>query len=558
MGEARIVSERALHIRERQGNPRGVAAAESSLAYTLLAMKRYSEAITHFQRILDFHRVQGDRTAEASTLAAIAGCEGQLGNNAQADLLMNQAVQIDRALRTSLDEPERRAGFSEATAKELSRVLFRMHRYGHNPTTGNAVAAFLATDDALGRHFIEVLPHSDTVSLDEIRHTVLGDDSILLEYWLGDPESYLWILSRHDLKVFTLSSGSEIQRVATQLYNNLTVRAHLGSSENVAQRRGTVAAVEASNSALSHRLSELLLAPAGNHLESKHVFVASSGILSYLPFAALPDPLDAGKKPLGLTHQITNIPSAMAAAILRRARKTPAHSEKLLALLADPLYQGAQRTGKGSNPQSLYLSKLRDAAMARLPYARREAESILTLASHDRTTLFQGVQASRAAIVRGDLNGHRIIHFATHGFVDTDEPSNSGILLSSVTPDGLSCDGMLRLHDVYKLRLSAELVVLSACETALGKEFKSEATLSLTGAFLSAGASQVVSTAWKIDDEATAEFMKVFYQNLLRDGHSPGEALRFARIEISSRERWKAPYFWAGFLIHGLEEFVKR
>ena len=337
--------------------------------------------------------------------------------------------------------------------------------------------------------FFEGLAQSDHISLHEIRRELLTPDAIVLEYWLNDPESYLWILSHQDLQVFTLPSGSEIRSTATRLYNDLTVRARAVPAVNPAKHRATVAETEQRLIELSRRLSEILLAPAAKHLESKRILIAGSDILSYLPFAALPDPVDAERKPLGVTHEIINIPSAMAVTALRRMRRTVSSPKKLLALLADPSYEGTNGSSSGSSllTQVGQRFRLRDAAMARLPYARREAETILELVPGRDATLFQGAQASREAVLRGDLSGHRIIHFATHGFVDTDEPSNSGMLLSSLTPDGRSCDGMLRLRDVRRLRLSADLVVLSACETALGRKFRAEATLGLTGAFLFGG-----------------------------------------------------------------------
>jgi CHAT domain-containing protein len=173
------------------------------------------------------------------------------------------------------------------------------------------------------------------------------------------------------------------------------------------------------------------------------------------------------------------------------------------------------------------------------------------MAPRGQSTKSLDFRASRDAAINSDLTGYRFIHFATHGLLNSRNPELSGIVLSLVGIDGRPQNGFLRLHEIYNLKMPADLVVLSACQTALGKEIRGEGLIGLTRGFMYAGAARVVATLWKVDDVATAELMKRFYYGMLRNGLSPAAALREAQAEIRSRERWRSPYYWAGFILQG-------
>jgi CHAT domain-containing protein len=150
-----------------------------------------------------------------------------------------------------------------------------------------------------------------------------------------------------------------------------------------------------------------------------------------------------------------------------------------------------------------------------------------------------------------ELSNYRIVHFATHGIINTERPELSGIVLSLFDREGHSQNGFLRLHDIYNLHLPADLVVLSACSTGLGKEVRGEGVIGLSRGFMFAGASGVIASLWKVDDDATAELMKHFYDALFQKGMSPSAALRHAQLALSQNKRWESPYYWAGFVIQG-------
>jgi CHAT domain-containing protein len=159
--------------------------------------------------------------------------------------------------------------------------------------------------------------------------------------------------------------------------------------------------------------------------------------------------------------------------------------------------------------------------------------------------------ASLDAATSSELGQYRFVHFATHGLVDSQHPELSGVLLSLVDQQGRPVNGFLQLHQVYNLNLPAEVVVLSACETALGKEVKGEGLVGLTRGFMYAGAKRVVASLWSVYDPSTAELMTRFYEGMLKEGMRPAAALRAAQIGMWKEERWHAPFYWAPFVLQG-------
>ena len=143
------------------------------------------------------------------------------------------------------------------------------------------------------------------------------------------------------------------------------------------------------------------------------------------------------------------------------------------------------------------------------------------------------------------------MHFATHGQLDTQRPERSGLALSFVSPEGQKLDGYLRLQDIYKLSLNADLVVLSGCETALGKDLRGEGLIGLTRGFMYAGVPRVIASLWSVDDRATSELMKRFYRGVLINKMRPADALRTAQLELSTEHGWSSPYYWAAFTLQG-------
>jgi CHAT domain-containing protein len=189
--------------------------------------------------------------------------------------------------------------------------------------------------------------------------------------------------------------------------------------------------------------------------------------------------------------------------------------------------------------------------LVRLKGTRKEADKILALVPAGNSRAAFDFDANRALVSSGELSQYRYIIFATHGLLDSIHPELSAIVLSLVDESGNPQDGYLRLHDVYNLNLPADVVVLSGCQTGLGKEVKGEGLIGMTRGFMYAGAARIVVGLWNVDDDATADLMVRFWRGILKENKRPSEALRAAQLEMLSGGRWQAPNYWAAFILQG-------
>jgi CHAT domain-containing protein len=189
--------------------------------------------------------------------------------------------------------------------------------------------------------------------------------------------------------------------------------------------------------------------------------------------------------------------------------------------------------------------------LPRLAFTRDEAKSILAVVPPGQGMEALDFDASRRRAINGELTRYRVVHFATHALVDNIHPELSGLVLSLVDQRGEAVEGFLGLQDIYNMKLSADLVVLSACQTALGKQINGEGMIGLTRGFMYAGASGVVATLWNVNDFATAKLMARFYKAMERDRMTPARALRQAQLSLWKEQASSASYFWAGFILQG-------
>jgi CHAT domain-containing protein len=399
------------------------------------------------------------------------------------------------------------------------------------------------------------------LTLKQIQDEILTDnDTMLLEYALGSRKSYLWAVTRGSFLSYELPARAEIEKSALQLYELLTSR----------QSRGLDQRAESSFNSQVAALSNTLLGPVADELNHRRLLIVADGVLQRIPFQVLSRPnqgvASTEPRPLVLDHEIVNEPSASTLALLLSESEKRKEPQKSVAILADPVFAADDSRLRTSTTGTLVAApqaitseltrSLRDVGIERseiprLLSSRDEAEAIISMVPW--RTGFKAVdfQANRATVTGSDLAQYRVVHFATHAFLINDHPERSGIVLSMVDEKGQTQDGYLRLNDIYNLKLPVDLVVLSACQTGLGKDVKGEGLIGLTRGFMYAGASGVVASLWKVDDEATAELMKYFYQGLFEKGLSPAAALREAQLTLRKQKRWQEPYFWAGFVIQG-------
>ncbi len=393
------------------------------------------------------------------------------------------------------------------------------------------------------------------LNLKEIQRQALDDDTLLLEYALGRERSFLWAVTPNSFASYELPGKEAIETAAQRVYKFLNV-----SHQRQYRRGSELAAAE---------LGRMLLGPVANQLGRKRLLIVADGALQYVPFAALP----LSGTPLIVNHEIINLPSASTLAVLRRELGGRQPAPRTVAVIADPVLQAddarVRQAGAGvkKDPGETSaapvtggaegLAVVRSAgesgvlSLGRLPFTRQEADAILTLAREGKNLKALDFDASLATATSAELAEYRIVHFATHGLLNSRRPQFSGVVLSLVNEQGRPQDGFLRAHDIYNLRLSADLVVLSACQTALGEQVKGEGLVGLVRGFMYAGAPRVAASLWNVKDEATAELMNRFYRKMLIESMPPAAALRAAQVSMWKDKRWKAPYYWAGFVLQG-------
>ena len=378
--------------------------------------------------------------------------------------------------------------------------------------------------------------------IDDIR-ALLDPDTTLIEYVVGTARSYAWVVTTTGFQVVELPSRAVIDDLARRAHDSLT------TSGTTLGKQQAIAATEA--------LSAAVVRPLSAWLQTPRLIIVADGALEYVPFAAM-SKVPFGE-PLIAQHEVMASPSASALSLLRRSGGSRA-ARSGIAVIADPVLETSDPRlhARDAAPTLVASADLLRSArdvrlqdLRRLPFTSEEAESIAAYAAPGTVFKAIGFDASREVVTTGRVSDYRILHFATHALVNAQHPELSGIVLSLVDADGNKRDGFLRVHDIYQLGLRADLVVLSACRTALGKEIRGEGLFGLTRAFMAAGATSVVASLWDVRDRATAELMRRFYQRLLTDGLRPTAALRQAQLSMLREPQWQAPYFWAGFVLQG-------
>jgi CHAT domain-containing protein/tetratricopeptide (TPR) repeat protein len=415
------------------------------------------------------------------------------------------------------------------------------------------------------------LMYPQAASLSALQKQVLDEDTILLEYALGDERSTVWMATPGRLESHRLPPRREVEAAARRVYELLAGQEKRGRDPRRDPAHGKAVAA----------LSQMLLGPVSPLPSGKRLLVVADGALQYIPFAALLEPRrpapEHGKTPasLGAGHEIVQAASASTLAVLRSQTSGRPIPRKTAAILADPVFDrrdsrvgGSVRVAAASPVQGPAEKRpghplvaqralhdvgalASDGRVPRLPFTRREAEVFSNLLPADQILVALDFRARRDLVISPQLAEHRILHIATHGVFDNDHPELSGLVLSLVDEAGRPIDGFLFLDEIYNLRLPVDLVVLSACQTALGKSIQGEGLVGLTRGFLHAGARAVLASLWRVDDVATARLMEIFYRGLLKEGLRPAAALRAAQTDLSSTKRWASPYYWAGFVLQG-------
>ncbi len=296
-------------------------------------------------------------------------------------------------------------------------------------------------------------------------------------------------------------------------------------------------------------LSSAYLAPIAPLLaESTHVLVLNDMTLKYLPFDLLINPTTT--KHVVDTHAVTQFPSATTLHYLREQAELRANKARKIVAFADPIFSPTDPRLLGKNaPAGQYDDR---PALNRLPLGAVEVDRIAEQLSEELTIqTFVGANANRTSFLDDRSTSADILHIATHGIVNIDRQDLTGLTLSRFDAEGQTITGFVGLRDLYRSSMDARLVVLSACETALGRDLGAEGLAGLSHAFLFAGAQSVIASLWQVQDRSTAELMAAFYKNLLQNKLPAAVALQRAKLEIRENRAWRHPYYWAGFTVQG-------
>jgi len=405
---------------------------------------------------------------------------------------------------------------------------------------------------------------------------LLDDQTCLLQYSVGDERSYLWFVTRNNIRSYNLPGRAEINGAVLALLDVIRAHEPPRPSARIEQHISKLRDALVNYPKRASELSNMVLKPLSPTMGFKRIIIVADGPLQYVPFGALPMPVEASAKstssrPLIANYEVVYESSVSVLGLIRRDPRRTAPGT--VAVIADPVFSKRdERVHRGdridnhidavSPEDAFYLKVLRDAGdigsvdgtlrLIRLFNSRKEAEAILAVAAPRSSMAALDFDASREMAMSEDLRRFKILHLATHGIVDGTNPQLSGLVFSLVDKDGKPARGFLRLGDIYNLNLPTDLVVLSACQTALGPDAKSEGLTGLTRGFMYAGAARVVASLWKVDDAATAELMKRFYSYMLEKKMPAAEALRRAQLDISTlKEEWRPSFYWAGFVLQG-------
>jgi CHAT domain-containing protein/tetratricopeptide (TPR) repeat protein len=606
--EAQQAYRRALELYRSPPDLASQAVTWNNLGWISVYLNQPQEASKCFEQGLRLARQTHNPMTESRALLGMADAERERGNVNLAQLRAEESLRIVETLRSAVIRPDLQTSFlddNENAYGLLIRILMERHR--QQPGSGYDLQALSRSEQARARVLLDALreshelraalkadrsperltrrrqllaeigvadaqrrrpdatpsevaatetrlselldrlseldtqvrhrslrsnsPEPPSVSVAEQARKLLDRDTILLEYRLGKPHSHLWAISSDAMQSFELPAREALEPLLLSVYSHFA-----GGGSGPADREPL-------------ELSRLLLGPVVHQLRGKRLLISATGLLQYIPFAALPDP-SGSHEPLLLHHEISYVPSLAVLAELRGRAAARPPSPEPLALLADPVFDSSdERMAEGA---ALPLaSDWKDVFLPRLPGSQTEATAIASLMPPGRAFQALGFEASRDLVTSGRLSRYRILHFATHGVQRTDRLELSALVLSRFDRQGSPRDGYLRASDIAALDLPADLVVLSACETALGRTSPGEGLVGLPQAFLIAGAQRVLVSLWKVEDESTAALMKDFYRRLLAEGEAPARALHEAQLAVRAQPQWHSPRYWAGFVLQG-------
>jgi len=453
--------------------------------------------------------------------------QGRIGAawQAAARIRSTDAIGLEQASQRARTQAERQALLAEHA--DLADELHHWRLGGEGSGADVDLALKLDRVETRLRQLRHQSGSGPTLALEDVQRR-LGPDQLLVSYFLLPDRGLLWAISRQQVRMHELPESSRIETAITPLLARL---------RHPRQAPGAI-------DQLARELGGMLLAPATEMIDqARELIIEPHGILHTLPFAVLID------EDRVLVDRVSVQRVVSAGHTPARPIAQPPEYRRML-VIANPGWQEGHGPDGRLPRQSLVSQLRRDNALGRLPGTQREAELLASLGTTGvDVRLKTGRAASRQFVLGGGLDGYSLVHLATHGLVDLRYPSLSALLLADEHGPGAT---LLRPQEIAELRIGADLVVLSGCETGSGSTPAGEGAMSLARPFLVAGARQVVSTLWKIDDQRTADFMQAFYRHLLAEGLAPAQALAAAQRDTWRDPATAHPFYWAGFTLSSL------
>ena len=570
------------------------------LAEFYIKQGKYELAVSSLQRAFTIRERNNEVEDEARIHYDLAYVYRKLGRLEGASAAIQPAIPIIERQRSMITKFDSRASYFAAVHNYYAlHINLLMMRHGSRIQDEFAVEAFEASERSKVRSLIDWLVESDQgmscdalwrrqadealmaaptvgslqgskgqklspVTLQQAQALIRGDDAILLEYALGDENSYLWAVTENKILSYELPSAKKLEYLVQRLSKAVTAR-QCGHNESIDECIQKTTKGEQDYKRYSSQLSRLLLGPIQLEGKKRIIFVPE-GALQYVPFSALPLRDTHGKSSILIDkHEVVILPSASALAAIRKAAENRPRPTLPAAVFANPVFErdeaSAQRINASKRTREItgavdcekdVQRSWGSRRISQLPKSHLEAQAVAQSLGGLGKSVFvaERYQASRKTLLVLNLEAYRLLVFSTHTFLDAVHPEQSMILLSLVDESGTPQNGCVRLSDINNFKLSADLVVLSSCESALGKKLSSEGIIGLPRSFLRAGARSVLATLWEVDDAATADLMTRFYHHLHLD-ENPASALRNAQLEIRDDKRWSKEYFWAAFVLQG-------
>jgi CHAT domain-containing protein len=474
----------------------------------------------------------------------------EISESARARTLLDslKARDQDRPLHQGEDQSAERLKLQIAVEQAYDQRLKLLLEGNHKRELEENSATLTQAIDSLQR--MEDIARDDAKALPPSGHPLSAQDILqasktspatLLEYALGADQSYLWVIHDGAINSYVLNAPQEEIEGLVGRWRKLAAT-HLPREGDGTERE---------LQSIAAKLSCLLLS---NYIgpQNEKLAIVADGELAAFPFAALPlNGCDAKPGPPVITaHQVVMIPS-LSIFLTQPMRGAQTRFSKEVAIVANPVFDpGDSRVHVKPSDMRRGPQNIKDLpALPRLIGTGEEAKEIQQTVGPDKASVFSGFSASVETMLSPEMRNYRILHLATHGLADESTPGFSGLVLSLVSPDGRPVFGYLKTHDIANLDLHPELVVLSDCDSGTGSNLSGEGVTGLAYAFLHAGARQVASTLWDVDDEVTKELMVRFYKEMYTAGLDPADALRQSQILMMQSPHRSAPYYWAGFEI---------